>query len=67
MLPIAFFATPLEKRNSFSATATDAAPAIDVTFTPPVTRYYFTPPPFIYRPPPLDHSVDRLVHGVIRI
>lgn len=67
LLPIAFFAAPLEKRTSFSAVAIEAASVMDVPFAPLVRLTSYTPPPFIYRPPPLDHSVDRILHGVIRI
>ena len=70
MLPVSLFATPVEKQTRFSEIlVADATPVVNVEFHGFIAPVFYnsresTP---VYRPPPLDHRVDRLLNCVIRI
>ena len=68
MLPVSLFAAPVGKLNRFSAVAGDVATTTTAfEFTPPAQTVFDTPAVPVYRPPPLDRRVERVLHCVIRI
>ncbi len=70
MLPVSMFATPVEKRTRFSESLiADFVPTVVAErhpYTAPVLNKNALAITPVYRPPPLDHSVDRLLNCVIR-
>lgn len=68
MLPVALFSAPVEKRTIMSdVVMTEAAPPAVFRYSAPTVASVTTTAIPVYRPPPLDHRVDRILHCVIRI
>ena len=71
MMPISLFAAPLEKHErAADLVAADSVPAVVTEFCrfefPPVVLSHISATP-VYRPPPLDRRVERILHSVFRI
>ena len=68
MLPMGLFAAPVEKLNRFSVVVAEVnTPSVPIEFTAPVLAGFDAPAVPVYRPPPLDRRVERVLHCVIRI
>lgn len=68
MMPIALFAAPLEKRTTFITVLVAEVPAaVEFDHSAPALVGHEELAVPVYRPPPLDHRVDRLLNCVIRI
>ena len=68
MLPIAMFSAPVEKRPEFAVNLVVEAPAeIRFELTAPVFSSNSSIIIPVYRPPPLDRRIERILHSVIRI
>lgn len=71
MMPIRIFAAPLENQTrSVDLVAADSVPSVDTNFykfeAPAIDLSHISATP-VYRPPPLDRRVDRILHSVFRI
>lgn len=70
MMPVAFFAAPIEKRPEVRAGAIAAAPVsprFDLPFQYDTLTANAAPSSPVYRPPPLDRRIERKLNCVIRI
>lgn len=68
MIPVAMFATPVEKRAEFVITSIAVAETVTAfEFTSPLTITASTPSLPVYRPPPLDRRGERILNSVFRI
>lgn len=71
MMPVSMFAAPVEKQTrATDILAADSAPAVRVEFyrfaAPRLALSHIASTP-VYRPPPLDRRVERILNSVIRI
>ncbi len=68
MMPIALFTAPVEKRSSFTTVLIAEAPAaVEFDHSAPAIAGHEELATPVYRPPPLDRRVDRILNCVIRI
>lgn len=68
MLPVSLFAAPLEKQTRLAkVVVANTVPVPNFEFSPPVIASDQNVAMPVYRPPPLDRRVERLLNCVIRI
>lgn len=70
MMPVAFFAAPIEKRpevKAHSVVAVPASPRFGLPFQSHVLTADRASAQPVYRPPPLDRRIERELNCVIRI
>jgi len=71
MMPVSMFAAPIERQTRVAdVLVADSVQAVNVEYykfaAPAVVPSHIASTP-VYRPPPLDRRVERILHSVIRI
>ena len=71
MMPVSMFAVPIEKQTRIAdVVIADSLPAVSFEFykfSAPVVVVSTIASTPVYRPPPLDHRVERILHSIFRI